>query len=117
MSFIAEKRRVTAGPATAETQRGEVKGEAGERSARRAGYMFVAVGLLLMLLSSGGSLADAARGLETGAREELGLGYLLDGSGYGFVGAEADQGLLSPDYEETIPGGDGGEKPGSEGSR
>ena len=68
-----EKRRLITGPAVAETQRGEVKREAGERGACRAGYMFVAVGLLLTLLSSAGSLADAARGLETGAREELGL--------------------------------------------
>ncbi len=117
MSFIAEKRRLTADPATAETQAGEVERGAGERGARRAGYVLVAVGLLLMLLSSGGSLADVARGLETGAREELGLGYLLDGSGYDFVGAEADQDLLSPDHEEAAPGGDGGEVPRPEGSR
>ncbi len=67
MSFIAEKGRLTAGPAAAEPRRGEVEREAGEHGARRAGYMFVAVGLLLMLLSAGGSRADAARGLETGA--------------------------------------------------
>ena len=114
MSFIAEKGRITAGPATAETQRGEVKGEASERGARRAGYMFVAVSLLLMLLSARGSLADAALGLETRVREELGLGHLLDASGYDFVGVETDQELLSPDYEETLPRG---ETPGPEGSR
>lgn len=118
MSFIAEKRRLTAGSAAAETQRGEVKSEAGERSARRAGYVFVAVGLLLMLLSAGGSLADVVRGLETGVREDLGLGYLLDRSGYDFVGAEADQDLLSPDHEEAASGGDRGEAPlRPEGSR
>jgi hypothetical protein len=117
LSFIAEKRRLTAGPAAVETQRGEVKSEAGERGARRAGYVLVAVGLLLMLLSAGGSLADVARGLETGAREDLGLGYLLDDSGYNFVGAEANQDLLSPDHEEALPVGDGGEAPRPEGSR
>ena len=117
MSFIAEKRQLTAGPAAAETQRGEVNSEAGERGARRTGYVLVAVGLLLMLLSAGGSLADITRGLETGAREDLGLGYLLDGSGYDFVGTEADQDLLSPDHEEAALGGDGGEAPGLEGER
>jgi len=117
LSFIAEKRRLTAGPATAETKRGEVELEADERRARRTGYLFVVVGLLLMLLSAGGSLADVARGLETGVREDLGLGYLLDGLGYDFAGTEDEQDLLSPDHEEALPGGDGGEAPGPEGSR
>jgi hypothetical protein len=117
LSFIAEKRRLTSGTAAAETKRGEVEREAGERGARRTGYVFVAVGLLLMLLSAWGSLADIARGLETGVREDLGLGYLLDGSGYNFAGTEDEQDLLSLDHEEALPGGDGGEAPDPEGSR
>jgi hypothetical protein len=105
LSFIAEKRQLTTDPAPAETQCGEVEREAGERGARRAGYAFVAVGLLLMVLSSGVSLADARRGLETGLREDLGLDHLLDASGYDFAGTEVEQDLLSPDYEEVSPGG------------
>ncbi len=108
MSFIAEKRQLTTAdpPEVADTQRGEAEREADERSARRAGYAFVTVGLLLMFLSSGGSLADVMRGLETGLREEIGLGRLLDVSGYGFADTEVEQDLLSPDYEEIFPGGE-----------
>ncbi len=115
MSFIAEKRRLAAAPTVAEKQRGDLKHDTAERGARRAGYVLVTVGVLLMLFSStGGSLASIAWLVETGMREDLGLVYLLDGTSYDFAGPDAEQDLLSPDYE-VLPGGDGGEvsEPGS----
>lgn len=117
MSFVTEKKQPFAGPIGDETQRGEVEREAGERGARRAGYVLAAVGMLLMLLSSaGGSLAEGVRGLEEVLRDDTRLGYLLDDAGYVSAGADEEQDLLSPD-QETLPSGHGGEMPGSEGTR
>lgn len=102
MSFIAGKSR-PAGPAAGTRPR---EAEAEERGARRAGLGLVALGLLMMLLSAAGSLAEGVRGLEEAASDETRFpGYLLVGADHGpWSGGEGE--LLVPD--RGVPTGEDG---------